>query len=752
MNNLEKYVPGQVVEGKVYQIHPFFGVLVRLKDGTKGFIRRRELSWSEREPDPWKIVREGQAIEAVVLSRDKKKNELSLSLRFREKDPWQGIEKKHPVGAMVEGTVTNLLSEHGAFVEIEPGVDGFIPISQVHPEKAIKKVEEALWIEDRVRALVTGLNTELRHIHLSVKAYFEKEQQESVIVGHDGLHGVSMEEMLPPEAKERLYKTLDEETDFKKFELIPNRIRKILIIDDNPDFGNPLIDWLDRKRYEARLETKGADGVENAGKNSYDLIVLDSHLPDISGIQVAEKIRASRPGVPILFVTGYEYAEDLQQAAELGLPVWFKPIGEQELVEILACLEEHGEIPSRGALPEAGQPQALPQVGKSFDIRKPLFHNLNAILEDLADELHLDSLALFRLDRKKYKVFIEAGKGVPELLDEQSHNLMFSPIRDVIQSNKVLHENKVSPGPFQYMLKWMPFRSCIGAPVPSLEQRVSHALFAFHASAGFFQDHHLLRMQASAAYIGAALEFQRSVGQLQQAQKWILQGQLGAGMLHEVHNRLGGALILSTLMQNVFETAAGELASQWSKLKEYTHKLSENLNKTAESVQLFRKLSREEAWEEIDVNAALRKMKDILTPMANKRQVEIKFNPGDAIPRIKTIGVRLDHVFGNIMLNAVEWMAYRPRACLTISSAYQPEDPEKPVKLYFADTGPGIHRALFDSIFEMGFTTKEDGTGLGLFIAKRLVESIGGAISLNQSIVFFGSIFLIELPINPIFR
>jgi signal transduction histidine kinase/predicted RNA-binding protein with RPS1 domain len=743
------YTIGQVVSAKIFRILPYSGVLVRLEDGTRGFIRRRELSWDEKEPDPRKYARPGQQIEAVVLSRDKERGTLSLSLRLRERDPWKDIEKRYPLNSEVEGFVTGILPDRGVFVQMEPGVDGFIPITHIHPEKKIQIVEEVLWMEDRVRAIVVALDVKLRHIQLSIKGYFDKKRREKLVVDRQESHEVPMEEILDPGIRETLYRSLEEEEHFEEFRLKPVKVRKILVIDDNPDFRNALIDWLKQKGYEPDFTKNGREGLEKFQSNTYDLIVLDSHLPDIRGVDIAEKVLEENPEIPILFVTGYEYDRDMERAEELKLSVWPKPLTEEDLFEIFLYLEKDGKLPVHPPILQAENSEVLQPKSGSLDLHKPLDKTFKTILYHLSREIKTDFLALFRANLPRHEVYLEKGIGVRALTDEQTYNLLYSPIRDIIETNKPVFEKTISRNRFKYLLKWIPFESCIGVPVPNHLQEDFYVLFAFHKSPGFFDDVHLLRIQAAAALIGAALMLNQTNEKLRQAQQWILKGQLGAGILHEVHNRLGGALLTSKTIQNSLYRASDKQQPDSDALKEQIEKLAENLDNTSESVKLFRRLSQEETLDEIDVNYSLKKISELFEPIANKNKVEIKQDFDKQIPRTKTISVRLDQIFCNIVLNGIEWMRQKPDACLTIRSRYDARDKKRPVKIFFQDRGPGIHKALFERVFEMGYTTKEGGTGLGLFIAKGLAASINSKISIEQSTMLIGSTFLVELPITP---
>lgn len=740
------YTPGQVVKGKVIRILPYSGVLVHLEDGTAGFIRRRELSWEEKEPDPRDFVKKGQKLEVVVLNRDKERGTLSLSLRLRKRDPWKDIEKRYPEGSEVEGIVTGLLPERGAFVQIEPGVDGFIPISHIHPESEIRNVEDVLWMEDRVRALVVEIDVKLRRIHLSIKTYFDKKRREKLIRENGDTHAVAVEEILDPKTRETLYRSLDDAPGREEFQLKPVKIRKVLITDDNPDFRNALSEWLKQKGYDPQAAVNGKECFEVLEKETFDLIILDSHLPDIKGVEIAKKILDKDSEVPILFVTGYEHDEDMERAEELNLSVWFKPLTEQDLFEIFIHLEQNGELPHHPPVIQAENSEVMQQRRGSLNLHQPLQNTVKNVLHSLSLEIKANLIALFRVNLRKHEVFLDGRIGVRSLTDEQTYNLLYSPIRDVIEASEPLMENSISPKRFKYLLKWTPFESCIGVPVPSHLHAEDYALFVFHKSPGFFDATHLMRTQAAAAFIGAALILNQTNEKLRQAQQWILKGQLGAGILHEVHNRLGGALLTSKIIQNELHHSSANDRPDWEKLRQQVEKLAENLDNTSDSVRLFRRLSQEEVWERVDVNYSLNRMKDLFHPIAAKNQVTIELELDRRIPHLKTIGVRLDQILCNVIINAIEWMRQKPEACLKIESKYEPEDKKYPVKIYFHDVGPGIHTALFDRVFDMGYTTKDGGTGLGLFIAKGLIESIGGRISIHKSTMLVGSTFLVELP------
>lgn len=167
---LERLQVGQVVSGLVSRITDF-GVFVDL-GGVDGLIHISELSWN-RIKHPSEVVKEGKTVEVYVLAVDKDKERISLSLKKTVSEPWDNIESRIHAGDIIQGKVVRL-APFGAFVEIEPGVDGLVHISQIS-EKRINKVEEVLKVGDVIKAKVIDLNTTDKKLSLSIKEALEDE-------------------------------------------------------------------------------------------------------------------------------------------------------------------------------------------------------------------------------------------------------------------------------------------------------------------------------------------------------------------------------------------------------------------------------------------------------------------------------------------------------------------------------------------------------------------------------------------------
>jgi small subunit ribosomal protein S1 len=162
-----KYPVGARVRGKVVSITNY-GAFVELEKGVEGLVHISEMSWTRNVKHPSKLVSIGDEIEAVVLKVDRDDEKISLGMKQIEEDPWLALPEKYPIGTRVSGKVRNLTS-FGAFVEIEPGIDGLIHISDMSWTKRVQHPSEVLRKGDDVEVVVLGVDPENKRISLGLK-------------------------------------------------------------------------------------------------------------------------------------------------------------------------------------------------------------------------------------------------------------------------------------------------------------------------------------------------------------------------------------------------------------------------------------------------------------------------------------------------------------------------------------------------------------------------------------------------------
>ena len=163
----EKYPVGTRVSGKVVSITNY-GAFIELEPGIEGLVHISEMSWTRNVRHPSKLVSIGESIEAVVLKVDPTEEKISLGMKQTEADPWVVLPYKFPVGTRIEGKVRNLTS-FGAFVEIEPGIDGLIHISDMSWTKRVQHPSEVVKKGDSVEVIVLNIDTDNKRISLGLK-------------------------------------------------------------------------------------------------------------------------------------------------------------------------------------------------------------------------------------------------------------------------------------------------------------------------------------------------------------------------------------------------------------------------------------------------------------------------------------------------------------------------------------------------------------------------------------------------------
>ncbi|HEY2375147.1 MAG TPA: 30S ribosomal protein S1 [Gemmatimonadaceae bacterium] len=163
----EKYPVGTRVTGKVVSITNY-GAFIELEPGIEGLVHISEMSWTRNVRHPSKLVSIGESIEAVVLKVDPNEEKISLGMKQTEQDPWMVLPLKYPVGTRINGKVRNLTS-FGAFVEIEPGIDGLIHISDMSWTKRVQHPSEVVKKGDAVDVVILNIDSENKRISLGLK-------------------------------------------------------------------------------------------------------------------------------------------------------------------------------------------------------------------------------------------------------------------------------------------------------------------------------------------------------------------------------------------------------------------------------------------------------------------------------------------------------------------------------------------------------------------------------------------------------
>ena len=167
----DKYPVGTVCKGTVVNVMSY-GAFVKLEDGVEGLVHISEMSWTKRVSHPSELVKPGDEVEVVVLAINKEKQEISLGMKQTQQNPWEKVAADYPPGAVVKGVVRNL-TNYGAFIEIDDGIDGLLHVTDMswtrkvtHPSEMVEKGQE-------IECKVLSVDQQRRRIALGLKQMHE---------------------------------------------------------------------------------------------------------------------------------------------------------------------------------------------------------------------------------------------------------------------------------------------------------------------------------------------------------------------------------------------------------------------------------------------------------------------------------------------------------------------------------------------------------------------------------------------------
>ena len=170
----QQFPPGSVLKGKVKNLTDF-GLFVGIGNGIDGLIHMSEISWSRRKKAISDVYKKGTFVEALVLNIDKTQKKFSLSLKRLKEDPWKGITAKYKIGDIIEGFITSI-TDFGAFVEIEEGIEGLIHLSEMDDLQG-KNLAEVCKVDEQVQVVILNIDEKEKRIGLSIKALKKAEER-----------------------------------------------------------------------------------------------------------------------------------------------------------------------------------------------------------------------------------------------------------------------------------------------------------------------------------------------------------------------------------------------------------------------------------------------------------------------------------------------------------------------------------------------------------------------------------------------
>jgi signal transduction histidine kinase/DNA-binding response OmpR family regulator len=637
-------------------------------------------------------------------------------------------------------------------------VDGFVPLREMALWR-VEKPEELLWVGDQVEAVITSINRRAKRVRLSIRRRIEQQVRVIEFTQH----------LVSPRQAEHHEKPEEEPDSEEVQEQVGGLsfLGRILVVDDDKTMLDPLVEWLCRQGCEAEGIESPTQALTRLEGTRFDLVLVDIDLSGEDGVALIRRVKESSPECPVAVISVPErIVERGRELEELGVAEAFaKPLNLGEIEDGLTRIAQGEALGGlhlttsqliRDSAVDSFRALSLKMRGSAS-----LRSRLETGLQELSTLTRAEAAIVFHTDPISCKVSIVAQVGVLPLNDDAVYSLDNSPVKDLVCEGRDIFEPHVSHRSqrrFSKLLDLLPFESCIGMPI-QVGEEIHHALFLFHRKPEAFSHYRLRDTWAMATLFSVALENDLLEQRARDISRFLLSGELAAGFGHEIYNKISG---LEIQIRNL-RAEYGQLPDAGEDIAPADPPTSAKIGRAIDGVLetaldlkrvavSFRELTRAEEQEEIDVNGVVRRAELLLRPTARKHKVRITTKLAPDLPKTLGSSARLQLTFSNVMLNAVQQVAQKMEllsdgwGALEIISSWESGDTVRPIKVRFTDTGPGIHRRLWKSIFALGFSTRPGGTGLGLFVARSITESMGGRIAVERSVIPLSTTFLFELP------
>ncbi len=711
--------------------HLPFGLLVEAENGGCGIVRLRELSWSNEKIQKWKdFFPLGWSGKALLIS-SKKEHLLEFSLRLTESDPWDAVLGKIGEGQVFDGIVT-WVAEYGAFVEIASGVTGLLHHSQI-PSWCKKTSVELFWPGDKIRVIISHIDYEQHQI---------------------GLRFAPIKPLLDEEVSISIKNSKDKQIAGKEMgALLEDNIpqRYILVVEDENRQAITLAGWLRRIGQRVDVVESAEQALDFLEKSQPDMALIDIGLPGMSGASLAQIILDKWPEVGVIIAIDWaltdEVMEPLESLQKRGAQILLKPLLPNDLVtsllQELECKPKQLDDIMRGKLNLLDLPKLDP---RKF---------IQAILHRCCTHLDFELVVLFSLDSFQRNVRVAEHIGGGSLNKYAIPSLIYSPIREVAEDHKVVVVNDIGSyvhARFRYLLEAFPSAvACVGVPVPT-QLEFDYALFAIDKHVRQITPEQQTYVEGIAIAIGAALDQNNLREKSALMQRTALIGHLSRAMVHETNNLVGPLLYGINNIKRMFSKINDHtIEPNYELIGSEISKLQQDVRKIINMIKTFGRIVGKARYETLRVDEIIRETLDLLSDISERSHVAISFTPSDSVVIIRNQSVVLEQIFINVLLNAIQQIAeMRPEVGGWVKvnvELVQSSTEEALCRILVEDNGPGIHASLWDKIFEAGFTTRPDGSGVGLYVSRNLMEDIvGGRIYVKQSFMLGGTIFALEIP------
>jgi signal transduction histidine kinase/predicted RNA-binding protein with RPS1 domain len=751
MPNLTGYKPGDIKKCKIIKI-AFHGLYLKSPEKFTIFVQRSEAVLTIKIVELSECFEIDQEVNVKIISFDKNYKYYLASIIQTIPDPWDQIHEKYKCGDIVTGEVV-LTTANKATIEVENGIVG--TLFRNHVWIKVDRIGQALLIGDKVKVKIIELNSNNKYILFSVSALFEKEENESKRTNS----GFTLKDALFEKSSELIKDTLrlTIEDEYKLKEDAKNYFRQIVLIGMNKNVSKSLHKLLAKLGLKSIIRDSLNELATIIKDKEIDLCFYPIEQYNANTEEEKTQLRFLAQQFPIIIEGESKKISDAKSELDSFDLSKYQLQQPYNLSEIILLLENIAE--SKPLLIKKNERKSEKDkfVEYFLDIGESPFSEgvkLSDALEDLRLKSNAKLVAIFSMNLTTHETNIfKISDADSEISNEDQLLLRFTPLQQVIFAGIFwVDEVGIANGHYKYFQCFKPFKGVIGIRLNQKDEN-GYALFLFgKEDENFIHDIKSL-VEISCALLSVEIQRSKFENVVQKLQRFIVAGKVTSGLIHELNTQKQAFTnLLGYLKLQSNDLKRGELkTNDYVFIKDFDDTVDtlQKLDNQSNAIQdTYLNILRGERIREIDLHSHFFDITKILDPVAKKKNISIKRDL-QKVPITYINLSYLDQIIFNLFLNSIESILIirKNTGEINIALFENENNVERPICVEISDNGPGIHLKYFDQIFDLSFTTKEGGTGIGLYICKNLCKAMKGHISVKESTRFGGTTFKLEFPL-----